>query len=98
MNIRFGVNSDGMAVMNITTNGKLLHDLGPEWMVNKQISTSNWGRNKSCIYYDNQFIQSTILLMVGGRQDRRIQTVFYHSNYSVTTLYKLSCRQTEMER
>ena len=60
MNIRFGVNSDGMAVQEYYDhNGKLLYDLGPNGWSTSKISIQ-LGRNKKLYLLRQSVIQSTI--------------------------------------
>jgi hypothetical protein len=90
MNIRFGVNSDGMAVLEYyDNNGKLLYDLGPNGWSTSKISTSNWEEIKVVSITTIGYTESTIPAN-GATVDMTDAYKLFsiNSNYSVTTLYK----------
>jgi hypothetical protein len=90
MNIRFGVNSDGMAVLQYYDNsGKLLYDLGPNGWSTSRISTSNWEEIKVVSITTIGYTESTIPANGATVDSTDAYKLFsINSNYSVTTLYK----------
>jgi hypothetical protein len=90
MNIRFGVNSDGMAVLEYyDNNGKLLYDLGPNGWSTSRISTSNWEEIKVVSITTIGYTESTIPANGATVDSTDAYKLFsINSNYSVTTLYK----------
>jgi hypothetical protein len=89
-NIHFGVNSDGMAVLQYYDNsGVLLYDLGPDGIKAKDLQSSQWETLTFVSVETIGYTESNVPLDGAYVEKADAYKLFaLNTNYSLTTLYK----------
>jgi hypothetical protein len=89
-NIHFGVNSDGMAVLQYYDNsGVLLYDLGPDGIKAKDLQSSQWETLTFVSVETIGYTESNVPLDGANVEKADAYKLFaLNTNYSLTTLYK----------